>query len=126
MNTNLDEYRFDLINFLKDKYDLSGAIQSKIPCLDFYFSNIQSEFNSIMYEPSLCIILQGSKAVGFGNKMFAYNNKEYLLSSTHLPANVKITQASQNEPYMSFRIRFNIEDIYEVLKNTNPDKLLFQ
>ena len=126
MNTNLDEYRFDLINFLKDKYDLSWAIQSKIPCLAFYFSNIQSEFNSIMYEPSLCIILQGSKAVGFGNKMYAYNNKEYLLSSTHLPANVKITQASQNEPYMSFRIRFNIEDIYEVLKNTNPDKLLFQ
>ena len=71
MNTNLDEYRFDLINFLKDKYDLSGAIQSKIPCLDFYFSNIQSEFNSIMYEPSFYIILQRSKAVGFGNKMYA-------------------------------------------------------
>jgi AraC-like DNA-binding protein len=127
MNKYLDEYRFDLINFLKNKYDLSGAIQSEISCLDFYFSTIPSEFSTnIMYEPSLCIILQGSKAVGFGNRMYGYNHQEYLLSSTHVPANVKITQASQIEPYMSLRIRFKIEDIYEVLKNTNPDKLLFQ
>ena len=126
MNNYLDEYRFDLINFLKNKYDLSGAIQSEISCLDFYFSKVPSEFSSIMYEPSLCIILQGSKAVGFGDKMYAYNHNEYLLSSAHVPANVKITQASQIEPYMSLRIRFKIEDIYEVLKNTNPDKLLFQ
>lgn len=126
MNNYLDDYRFDLINFLKNKYDLSGAIQSKISCLDFYFSKIPSEFSSIMYEPSLCIILQGSKAVGFGDKMYGYNHNEYLLSSAHVPANVKITQASKEKPYISLRIRFKIEDIYEVLKNTNPQKLLFQ
>jgi len=126
MNKHLDEYRFDLIDFLKNKYDLSVAIQSEIPCLDLYFSKVLSEFSSIMYEPSLCIILQGSKAVGFGDKMYAYNHNEYLLSSAHVPAIVKITQASQNEPYMSLRIKFKIEDIYEVLKNTNPQKLQFQ
>lgn len=127
MNKLLDEYRFDLIDFIKTKYDLNGGVQSVISCLDFYFSSVPSEFStSVMYEPSLCIILQGSKAVGFGDKMYGYNHKEYLLSSAHVPANVKITQASQIEPYMSLRIRFKIEDIYEVLKNTNPDKLLFQ
>ena len=126
MNKHLDEYRFDLIDFIKNKYDLNGSVQSVISCLDFYFSSVPSEFStSVMYEPSLCIILQGSKAVGFGDKMYGYNHKEYLLSSAHVPANVKITQASQIEPYMSLRIRFKIEDIYgtEIYKNKKNEFL---
>jgi AraC-like DNA-binding protein len=125
MTDSIDSYRFELIDFLKLKYSFSGAIQSYIPCLDFYFSEKPSEFNSIMYEPSLCIILQGSKAVGFGDNLYNYNSKEYLLSSTYVPAKVQILEASQEKPYISLRIRFKIEDIYEVLKNTNPEKLLF-
>lgn len=125
MNNSIDPYRFELIDFLKSKYSFSGAMQSHIPCLDFYFSNEPSEFTSIMYEPSLCIILQGSKAVGFGNNLYNYNSQEYLLSSTYVPAKVQILEASQEKPYVSLRVKFKIEDIYEVLKNTNPEKLLF-
>ena len=125
MNKHLDEYRFDLIDFIKTKYDLNGSVQSVISCLDFYFSSVPSEFStSVMYEPSLCIILQGSKAVGFGDELYTYGPKKCLLSSTHVPAKVKLLEASKEKPYVSFRIRFDMEDIYNVIKNINPQKLL--
>lgn len=125
MENKIKQIQMDILEFIKQKYilDVDGAIQTEIPNLDLYFSKKLSEFNSIMYEPSLCIILQGSKAVSFGDELFSYDSKEYLLSATHIPAIVKILEANEEVPYVSFRIKFDMEDIYEVIKNINPSKL---
>jgi hypothetical protein len=123
MYRGFEEYRFDMIDIITKKYKLDGEIQSEIPNLDFYLSKTLTEQTSIMYEPSICVILQGKKAVGFGDEKMGYDTKEYLLASTHLPAVVKITQASQKHPYISLRIKFSLEEIYELLKTINPPKL---
>ncbi len=123
----IQNFQNDLLKFINKKYslsDINGELQSEISNLDFYFSNKTTEFYAIMYEPSLCIILQGSKTVGFGEEMYTYGEKEYLLSSAHVPAKVKIIEATKEKPYASFRIKFQLEDIYDVIKNISPKKLI--
>jgi AraC-like DNA-binding protein len=71
-----------------------------------------------MYEPSLCVILQGKKAVEIGNEILSYNTQEYLIASTYLPAKIKIIEASPNSPYISLRIKFDLKDIFDLLKTT--------
>lgn len=126
MKKNLEKFRMNTLAFIKQKYtlDIEGVLQTDISNLDFYFSSEPTEFSAIMYEPSLCVILQGNKAVGFGDELYNYGPKEYLLSSTHIPAKVKILEASKEQPYVSFRIKFNLEDIYDVIKNIDPKKLM--
>lgn len=126
MKKNLEKFRMNTLAFIKQKYtlDIEGGLQTDISNLDFYFSSEPTEFSAIMYEPSLCVILQGNKAVGFGDELYNYGPKEYLLSSTHIPAKVKILEASKEQPYVSFRIKFNLEDIYDVIKNIDPKKLM--
>lgn len=126
MNDSLDKYRFELIDFIQTKYRLSDNLQSEIPCLSFYYETMVTEFKSIMYEPCLCIILQGAKAVGFGNQMYRYDSHQYLLASTHIPSDISILEASKEFPYISLTIKFKLEDIYDVLKNTSTEKLKFQ
>lgn len=135
MNELLDLSRKDLINFLKDKFDeKEGLLNTKIPSLHLYSTTTLSEFVSVIFEPSICIALQGSKAVGFGDDMYGYNESKFLLASTHVPANVRIEQASEEKPYLALKITFSLEQIYEVLKELNdtqakskkkPDKGLF-
>lgn len=135
MNELLELNRKDLINFVKDKFeDGEGIINTKIPSLHLYSTTTLSEFVSVIYEPSICIALQGSKAVGFGNDMYRYDASKFLLASTHLPANVRIQEASKENPYLGLKITFTLEQIYEVLKELNesqtkvkrkPDKGLF-
>ena len=108
-----------MIRLITNKYKFEGEFQSEIPNLDFYSSKTLSEQISIMYEPSICIILQGAKDVIFENESYNYNEKEYLVASTHLPARIKIIKATQKEPYISLRIKFNLEEIHEVIKNIN-------
>lgn len=136
MQNDFEDIRVDLIEFLKSKYNnYSGTFDSDLSSLDFYFVTEPTETSNIMYEPSLCLILQGNKEVDFGDKLFYYDQYQYLLVSTHVPAKIRVLEASKEVPYMSLRIKFNMEDIYEVLKDlshikfTNssksPEKALF-
>lgn len=120
MHSNLENLRSEMIDFLSATYPLEGDVQSEISNLDFFFSKSPTQQINILYEPSLCVILQGHKAVGFGDETLSYDNEEYLISSTHLPAKMKILEASEDKPYMSLRVKFSLEDIYELLKTLKP------
>ena len=127
MQNPIDAYRLDILSFLKHAYPhFSDLLRTSIPCLSFFSTDKTNELNPIMYEPCLCVILQGSKAVGFGKQMYGYTTNEYLLASAHVPATIQITEASESLPYIGLTITFSLEDIYEVLKNAHPDKLKFQ
>ena len=109
-------YRKELISLIKNKKIEDGIISTNIPSLKFYTASQPSEFVSVVYEPSLCIAIQGSKAVGFGEDMYSYSSEKYLIVSTHVPANVRIETASKEEPYYAIIINFTLEQIYDVIK----------
>ena len=114
-------YRNELISLIKENSNTEGLILTNISSLKFYTTTQISEFVSIIYEPSLCIAIQGSKAVGFGDQMYSYSSEKYLIVSTHIPANVRIEEASKEKPYYSIIINFTLEQIYDVIKELNDD-----
>lgn len=123
MNELFESTKLNLIDFIKNKYTQIGAIDTDIESLSFYTATSLSEFSAVIYEPSLCVILQGEKAVGFGDNLFSYSPSTYLLSSTHLPANVKIEQASKELPYISLKLTFTLEQIYDVIKEVKLEPI---
>jgi len=116
MNELFEKQKDELINIILNTCKNEGLFQTKISALDFYTTTSLSEFVGTIYEPCICLALQGSKAVGFGENMYGYNSKKYLLVSTNIPANVRIEEASIEKPYVSLKISFSLEQIYEVLK----------
>lgn len=127
MDKAVEAYRLELLELIERHYpQFDESVQSEIASLSFFSASSPNEFKSIVYEPSLCMILQGSKAVGFGHQMYHYRENEYLLASTHIPADVKILEASKQKPYRGLTLTFSLEAIYEVLKNVDPKKLQFQ
>lgn len=116
MNELFENQRNELVNTILNNCINEGAHQTAIPSLEFYKTTSLSEFVGTVYEPCICLALQGSKAVGFGEDLYGYNAKKYLLVSTNIPANVRIEEASKEKPYVSLKISFSLEQIYEVLK----------
>lgn len=119
---NKSMYHSFLISYIKDYCKNEGITHTPISSLKFYMTSEESQFRSIIYEPSLCIALQGEKAIGFGENLYGYSPSQYLLSCTNIPANVKINQASKEVPFISMAISFTLEQIYEVIKETNSAK----
>ena len=105
--------------FLLDRCGVNCLERSDINSLDFYISDKTHDFISAVYEPSLCIILQGAKEIGFGDDMHGYDEQTYALASTHVPLNVSLKDASKEKPYISLRIKFSLDEVYEVLKGVD-------
>lgn len=116
MDALFEAYRAELIKMIEAKRVEDGTIKTDIPTLSFYTSKSTTEFATVIYEPSLCLVLQGSKALILGDENYSYDPEHYLLASIHMPSRVRIMEASNKEPYISLKLTFTMEDIFEVMK----------
>lgn len=72
---------------------------------------------STMYEPSLCLVLQGAKSVTLQKEQYRYDASSYLLVSVHLPTKGQIVEASQEKPYLCVKMTFGADDIWQLLQD---------
>lgn len=117
MNQSFDTYRQELKNIVQSKYVGDERIPTAIDALRFYHISNPTEMLATIYEPSICIIVQGAKTVGLGDELHGYDPDSYLLASVHMPAHVRVSEASSEQPYMGLTITFSMEQIFEVLKD---------
>ena len=109
----------NLISLVNKHCKTEGRVYTQIPSLTFFTTNEETEFQNIVYQPSLCLALQGEKHVKLGKELHTYNSSRYLLSCTTLPVDVKIS--TEDNKYIALVLRFTLDEIYEVIKETkNP------
>jgi hypothetical protein len=63
-----------------------------------------SDCIAIVYEPSLCIIAQGSKEVFLADETYRFDSAHSLLVSVDLPVTAQVVEASPSRPYLGVRI----------------------
>jgi AraC-like DNA-binding protein len=112
-----------LASLIDAHFKKGESAQTLIPALYFFCNNTTSEFSHAMYEPSLCMIAQGSKVVLVGDETYPYNKNSHLITSVHLPARVQILEASPEKPYLGLKVRFSMSQILDILKDMkqSPD-----
>lgn len=115
-------YQNELKALIEKHAPREGGGETAIASLRFFRTTTPTEFLHTMYEPSLCLIAQGAKAVGVGETLMGYDEKGYLLASVHLPARVQIQQASHEKPYLSLQLVFSMEQIVAILKEMKMTK----
>ncbi|GGE85457.1 AraC family transcriptional regulator [Sphingomonas prati] len=69
-----------------------------------------------VYQPSLCITLQGAKEILVGDETLRYGPMQCLIVSMDIPAHGRIVAASQDEPFVGIAIGFDVVMMREVLQ----------
>ncbi|WP_345973026.1 AraC family transcriptional regulator [Sulfurimonas diazotrophicus] len=122
----LDRYREEIKSRIGAEFRGENAISTPVDELSFYYSSTPTNMLATIYEPSICVIVQGSKEVGVDEELIPYDPNMYLLASVHMPARVRITEATESRPYMGLTVTFSMEQIFDVLKevgrSSNPSK----
>lgn len=72
-----------------------------------------------LYEPSLCLVAQGSKRVLLGEDTYIYDSQNYLITSLHLPTIVQVTEASREKPYLGLKMTLDPKEISQMMLD-NP------
>ncbi|MBT64973.1 MAG: AraC family transcriptional regulator [Puniceicoccaceae bacterium] len=86
-----------------------------IPALSLFRREAPTEPVTGMYEPSVCMALQGAKHVTLGGDAFVYDARRYLLTSLHLPTVVQICEASVEKPYLGLRLKLDLKAIAQMM-----------
>ncbi|MDD5051589.1 MAG: AraC family transcriptional regulator [Sulfuricurvum sp.] len=120
MSQDFGIYHQELKNRIETTYAGEERIETAIDALRFYLISNPTEMLATVYNPSICIIVQGAKKVGIGEELLGYDPYTYLLASVHMPANVRVSEASPEHPYMGLTITFTMEQIFDVLKDLGP------
>lgn len=115
MDIKMQNIKNEILKIIRQNGDFNGILETKIPNLVFYMHDEKTEFSTNIYEPSLCIIMQGEKSVGFGNEIYKYDENGFLLSCANVLADIKLSRASKQMPFISLVIKFDLDDIQDVI-----------
>lgn len=74
-----------------------------------------------VYEPMMCLILQGAKCVLIGDQALHYDHASYFISTIDVPATGEVYYAGTNEPYLSITLKFDPAVISDVLIGMEDD-----
>lgn len=90
-----------------------------VPGLSLFRRDEPTEPISVMYEPSICLVAQGSKRVLLGDDTYVYDAHHYLITSVHLPTVVQIITASREKPYLGLRLKLDRREISQLMVDSN-------
>ncbi len=74
---------------------------------------------SAMYEPGICLAVQGTKRVLLGNESYIYGAHRFLITSVAIPSIVQIIQASRAKPYLGLMLKFDLQEISQLMADSN-------
>lgn len=80
----------------------------ELPGLSVFCREAPSDIEGFVYEPVICLILQGSKATSIGDQLVELRPGDALLVSHDLPVVSRITKASAEEPYLALILSLDL------------------
>lgn len=99
----------------------SGRI---LPAAHIFQRDAVSPFEAVVYNPVICLILQGKKEMHIGQKRVSLATGDALLVSHDLPVMSKITEASPETPYRALILSLDLgvlRSLFEQVGEAVPD-----
>jgi AraC-like DNA-binding protein len=112
---NLDQQQAELAALVTRLTPNEGLYQSAIPSLTVIRANSPSIPTPSLYDPSLCIVVQGRKRALLGDEVYYYDALNYLTVSVTLPAIGHVLEATPERPYLCLRLELDARMIGELL-----------
>ena len=76
--------------------------------------NTPTSFEALIYDPVICLILQGSKKTTIGDHQFSANAGDCVVVSHALPVMARIAKASPEHPYLALIVRLDLSELHNL------------
>ncbi|TYT24938.1 AraC family transcriptional regulator [Luteimonas viscosa] len=97
-----------------------GVHACAVPGLSLIRADTPSQPLACVYQPSLCVVVQGRKQAMVGEELYRYDPLHYLVVSMTLPAVGQVVEASPGRPYLCLRIDIDVAVVAELSAQLAP------
>lgn len=104
-----------LVSAIDRHTEVNSYIPTEIPELKLSNFSSPTQNTSLVYEPCLCIVAQGTKEVRLAGEAYRMAPAEFLLVSVDLPVDARVVEASKESPYVGLQISLDPKVVGELL-----------
>ncbi len=122
LGAGLDAQQAELADRVARKSTAEGMHDCAIPGLSLIRYSSPSQPLPTVYEPSLCIVVQGRKQALLADETFTYDALNYLVVSMTLPVTGRVIEATPERPYLCLRFNVDTKLIGELLQQVPTPK----
>jgi AraC-like DNA-binding protein len=97
-----------------------GIHNTALPQLQLVRISTLTPCSPTVYEPRLCIVVQGRKIAMLGDQTYHYDPLNYLVVSMTLPMLGQVIEATPEKPYLCLRLDIDPEQIADLIMDTEP------
>ena len=98
-----------------DAQNGQSPFKTAIAGLTILRSNHEKRPNHLIFQPALCITVQGAKSAMFGAQRFEYGAGQALVVSVEMPGFGTVLDASPSEPFLGIILEFDLTILREVV-----------
>lgn len=91
-----------------------GIVPTAIPGLQLIRATAPAEPLSVMYRPSLCVLLSGRKRVFLSDQVTEYSTDCHLVTSQDLPVLGQVIEATPSTPYLCIQFRIEHAEVSQI------------
>jgi AraC-like DNA-binding protein len=88
---------------------------SALPRLQIHQIDYPTEIATLIYEPVVCLILQGSKRTLISDQVLEYGPGQFMIVAAEVTATGQIWEASPDEPYLAMHLSLDTKLISDLL-----------
>lgn len=107
----LKQLSLALRGHLKD----DGLLDTAVPELRLFKASAPTEEETVVYDPCLCVVVQGGKEIVVGAETYEYNPSQSLLVSVDMPATTRVAQASPENPCIALVVSLDSAIVADLL-----------
>jgi AraC-like DNA-binding protein len=90
-------------------------LDTTIPNLRFFRREAPTRPANCMVQPSVALVVQGTKQALLGDSILVYDIRRFLVTSLDLPAMMHVVEASRERPYLGLMLKLDLRVVAELM-----------
>ncbi len=122
MDQKIKHYQQSLIDMTARISTENGMNETNVPGVKTIRSTSKTCNSPTIYEPMVCLLLQGTKNLYVGEQKIHYHELSYLIIPIMMPVVGEIVQACEAEPYIGISVSLDLRELSELLIDMAANK----
>ncbi len=98
--------------------DCKECVTTAIPGLSLWLYDEVSDPESGLYEPSVCITVQGAIRLLQGDDSYVYDARHFLITSVDLPTVGQVIEASREKPCLGLLLKLDLKEVSQFMADS--------
>lgn len=73
------------------------------------------QYENVIQEPSICIVIQGEREIRLGNQYYLFDEQHFMFCPVDIPMCGKIVKATPNEPFVVLSMKIDLQAVNQIL-----------